>query len=195
MGVEPTLPPWQDGRQPLHHGRDTDPEHPAGLAPATPPWEGGMLLLHHGRTGQPTSVGPGGLEPPPVGLRGPDAAASTLIPFPAPETQPAGGSGPPAGAVIAVRLGGSSGIARGTELRCKVAEGGNRQAFQVARIPAGHGNCVTLLADRRFAVFSGPATAAAAGYVEIDASRSTWFARGYGILAGIGPGLSPKPRR
>lgn len=32
-------------------------------------------------TPQMPSVGPGGLEPPPVGLKGPDAAASTLIPF------------------------------------------------------------------------------------------------------------------
>ena len=49
MGVEPTHPPWQGGRQPLHHGRINSSEHPAGLAPATPSWEGGMLLLHHGR--------------------------------------------------------------------------------------------------------------------------------------------------
>jgi hypothetical protein len=72
VGVEPTRPPWQGDRLPLHHGRGRScdspgsakpeqarlPEHPAGIAPATPPWEGGMLLLHHGRKfrGQKTEV-------------------------------------------------------------------------------------------------------------------------------------------
>jgi hypothetical protein len=57
VGVEPTLPPWQGGRQPLHHGRINRSEHPAGLAPATPPWEDGMLLLHHGRKKPVEAVG------------------------------------------------------------------------------------------------------------------------------------------
>lgn len=39
------------------------------------------------------TVGPGGLEPPPAGLKGPDAAANTLIPS-SPSTQPAGAFDP-----------------------------------------------------------------------------------------------------
>ena len=147
------------------------------------------------RTHPTIPVGPGGLEPPPAGLRGPDAAASTLIPFPAPENATGRGFWSPGRRADRDPSRGSSGIARGTELRREGAEGGNRQAFQVARVPAGHGNCVTLFADQRFTVFPGPATAAVAVHVEIDAGHKRWFAPESGILAGIGSVIVPQPHR
>ncbi len=63
VGVEPTHPPWQGDRQPLHHGRvhnrqsirrDLHPRHHRGRV--------ACLLLHHGRTPNPT-VEAVGIEP------------------------------------------------------------------------------------------------------------------------------------
>ena len=55
VGVEPTLPPWQGSRLPLHHGRKNasppncqrskNQEHRAGIEPASPRYDGGILPL------------------------------------------------------------------------------------------------------------------------------------------------------
>src|SRR5688572_16837641 len=75
---------------------------------------------------------------------------------------------------------GSSGFALGVERRRKAAEVGSRQAFQVARRPKSHGEWLTLLVGRRFAVFpQAPATAAAAVYADRDAEL---IARGPELL-------------
>ena len=61
-GVEPARPPWQGGRQPLHHGRVVViKEHVAGIEPALPRWEPGALplTLHVHQS----TVRPEGLEP------------------------------------------------------------------------------------------------------------------------------------
>ena len=60
VGVEPTLPPWQGSRLPLHHGRKNaslpncqrskmpkHQEHRAGIEPASPRYDGGVLPLDH----------------------------------------------------------------------------------------------------------------------------------------------------
>ena len=59
VGVEPTLPPWQGSRLPLHHGRkiasqpncqrsrihEASKEHRVGIEPTSPRYDGGILPL------------------------------------------------------------------------------------------------------------------------------------------------------
>ncbi len=63
VGVEPTRPPYQDGKLPLHHRGITGPERPVGVEPTHPPWQGSRLPLHHGRGHDPEH--PTGVEPVP----------------------------------------------------------------------------------------------------------------------------------
>lgn len=65
VGVEPTRPPWQGDRLPLHHGRarrSSDPEHLAGLEPAPRPWRSRMLPINTTGASTPT-VEAVGIEP------------------------------------------------------------------------------------------------------------------------------------
>lgn len=69
MGVEPTRPPWQGDRLPLHHGRFLAAEmskivnaeafagHRAGIEPALPHYECGVLAA-----GRPVRIKFGGLR-------------------------------------------------------------------------------------------------------------------------------------
>ncbi len=72
VGVEPTLPPWQGSRLPLHHGRKNASlpncqrsirrsvqEHRAGIEPASPRYDGGVLPLDHQCLFQTVSSGIG----------------------------------------------------------------------------------------------------------------------------------------
>jgi len=52
------------------------PECPAGVGPARPPRRGGRLPPRHGHAKFDRSMGPGGLEPPPPGLKGRCAAVT-----------------------------------------------------------------------------------------------------------------------
>ena len=82
-GIEPTLPPWQGSRLPLHHGRlcvttklsnsestgpDSNRRHRITGAESWPLDDQCLL-----------SVGPEGLEPSPSWLRARNAAANTLV--------------------------------------------------------------------------------------------------------------------
>jgi hypothetical protein len=85
VGVEPTLPPWQGSRLPLHHGRlfgyqivkdhqSTGPDSNRRrriTGAESSPLDDQCLL----------SVGPEGLEPSPAWVRTRDATANTSIPF------------------------------------------------------------------------------------------------------------------
>ena len=72
VGVEPTLPPWQGSRLPLHHGRIEcittklskikNQEHRAGIEPASPRYDGGILPLEDQCLFR-FKVGPQGFEP------------------------------------------------------------------------------------------------------------------------------------
>ena len=101
VGVEPTLPPWQGSRLPLHHGRllfRFVSEHREGLEPSSPDYKTGILAAvrpmqvgcrcvvvglqlrppHSGLRFQ--IVGPEGFEPSPIWLRARHAANNTSDP-------------------------------------------------------------------------------------------------------------------
>jgi hypothetical protein len=88
-GVEPTLPPWQSGRLPLHHGHihrgrivkdsegtewDSNPRFRVTKAESSP-------LDHQCKIRSKLRVGPEGLEPSPAWVRTRCAAANTSVPF------------------------------------------------------------------------------------------------------------------
>ena len=62
-GVEPTHPPWQGDRLPLHHGRfvlrtelSKSQEHRVGVEPTSPRYEGGIFAADQPSVGARTSA-------------------------------------------------------------------------------------------------------------------------------------------
>lgn len=64
---------WCPGR-----ARTPEKERPVGIEPTLPPWQGSRLPLHHGRLLN-LRVRPEGLEPSPIRLKAEDAAANTSV--------------------------------------------------------------------------------------------------------------------
>ena len=87
-GVEPTLPPWRGGRQPLHHGHDgpRKPEPSQSIG-----WDSNPRRRITGAVSLPlddqchirfvTAMGPEGLEPSPAWLRARCSAARAMVPL------------------------------------------------------------------------------------------------------------------
>lgn len=70
VGVEPTHPPWQGSRLPLHHGRKNNrqiKEHRAGVEPTSPYYEYGVFAARP--PVQIRKVRLAGFEPAPDGLK------------------------------------------------------------------------------------------------------------------------------
>ena len=98
VGVEPTLPPWQGSRLPLHHGRKiasqpncqrsgmnglhrltASKEHRVGIEPTSPRYDGGILPLDD-QCLLKYSVGPVRIELTSFGLRDRCITLSATIP-------------------------------------------------------------------------------------------------------------------
>jgi hypothetical protein len=89
VGIEPTRPPYQDGKLPLHHKgfsftascllSPVPQERPVGVEPTRPPWQGSRLPLHHGRGSRATITdrAPGGVRTRPAALAWPHASTDT----------------------------------------------------------------------------------------------------------------------
>ena len=93
VGVEPTLPPWQGSRLPLHHGRkiasqpncqrsrmhEASKEHRVGIEPTSPRYDGGIFPLDD-QCLLFVSVGPVRIELTSFGLRDRRITLSATIP-------------------------------------------------------------------------------------------------------------------